>query len=517
MSSSPRANVAATQLYVDGRWHDPAAGGTRDVISPHDARTIATVAEAAAGDAERAVAAARRAFDAGTWRRVPAAERGALVGAIGGLVEDHLDDLARLETLDTGKPLADSVTDMHDIARVFRYFGGIADAHGGRVIDPPSPDVVSHVQREPVGVCTQISPWNYPLLQASWKLAPALAAGNTVVVKPSELTPLTTLHLVALIDRHLDLPPGVVNLVLGAGATVGPTLTADPRVDLVSFTGGVQTGRTIMASAAPTVKKVALELGGKNPNIVFGDVDLDVAADHACTAVYLHAGQVCSAGARLLVQEQIHDALVERILALMPAITLGDGFADGVRSGPLISAEHRAKVDGYVATAVAEGAQLRAGGKRPDDPTLADGFYYEPTLFTGCTPAMTIVREEVFGPVLTVERFTTEDEAVALANDTIYGLAGAVWTRDGARGRRVADALRCGTVWINDFHPYFPQAEWGGFKQSGIGRELGVTGLEEYTEVKHVYENVRPGPAGWLPWSGGAGWPTEAGHGEVAP
>jgi betaine-aldehyde dehydrogenase len=499
MSTHRDVEITATELYVDGRWCQAGDGATRRVESPHDGRTVATVADGAGADAERAIAAARRAFDHGPWRRVPAADRGALVTAVGRLVEQHRDELAHLETLDTGKPLADSRTDMEDIAGVFRYFGGVADAHGGRVVDPPSRDVISRVQREPVGVCTQISPWNYPLLQASWKLAPALAAGNTVVVKPSELTPLTTLHLVGLIDRHLDLPPGVLNLVLGPGAAVGPPLTGDPRVDLVSFTGGVATGRTIMAAAAPTVKNIALELGGKNPNVVFDDVDLEVAADHACTAVYLHAGQVCSAGARLLVHDAVHDDLVERILARLPDITLGDGFVEGVRSGPLISAEHRAKVERYVASALEEGAELRAGGRRPTDPALVDGFYYEPTLFTRCTADMEIVREEVFGPVLTVERFASEEEAVALANDTIYGLAAAVWTRDGARGQRVANALRCGTVWINDFHPYFPQAEWGGYKQSGIGRELGVAGLEEYTEVKHVYENLRPGPAGWLP------------------
>ncbi|MFA9432719.1 aldehyde dehydrogenase family protein [Egicoccus sp. AB-alg2] len=487
-----------TKLYLDGAWTDAGAGGTRDVISPHDQRVIATVAEGDADDATTAVLAARRAFDTGPWRTTTAKARGEVVRAIGDLVVEHLDEFARRETLDTGKPLADSVTDMHDIASVFHYYAGVADAHGGRVVDAPSPDVVSRVQREPVGVCTQISPWNYPLLQASWKLAPALAAGNTVVVKPSEQTPLTTLYLVELIDEHLDLPPGVVNLVLGAGAAVGQPLTSHPAVDLVSFTGGVATGRRIMAEAAATVKKIALELGGKNPNIVFADVDLDVAADHALTAVFLHAGQVCSAGARLLVQDEVHDALVQRIVDRLPEITLGDGFVDGVRSGPLISAEHRDKVESYVAIGLEEGANLAAGGSRPDDPALADGFYYLPTVFTDCTSKMRIVQEEVFGPVLTVERFRDEEQAVALANDTIYGLAAAVWTDDVSRAQRVANALRCGTVWINDFHPYFPQAEWGGYKQSGFGRELGVAGFEEYTETKHVYQNLRPGSAGWL-------------------
>jgi betaine-aldehyde dehydrogenase len=489
-------------LYLDGRWHDASDGDTRRVLSPHDQRVVAEVAEATEADAAAAVAAARRAFDDGPWRTTTATQRGRVVAAIGALVEDHAEELARLETTDTGKPLAESRVDLHDIVAVFRYYAGLADADGGRVVDSPLPGVASRIQREPIGVAALITPWNYPLLQAAWKLAPALAAGATVVLKPSELTPLTALRLTELLDEHLDLPAGVVNLVLGAGATAGAPLTTHPDVDLVSFTGGVATGSAIMAAAAPTVKRVALELGGKNPNIVFADVDLELAVDHALTAVYLHAGQVCSAGARLLVQDELHDAMVGRIVDRLPEIVLGDGFTEGVRSGPLISAEHRAKVEGYIAGAVEEGATLVAGGDRPDDPALADGCYLEPTLFTDVTPEMTIVREEVFGPVLTVERFHDEAEAIALANDTLYGLAGAVWTQDAGRGQRVANALRCGTVWINDYHPYVPQAEWGGYKRSGLGRELGPTGLAEYQELKHVHHTLSPGRAGWLPTPG---------------
>lgn len=487
-----------TLLYVDGRWQPASDGGTRTILSPHDGRVADEVAEATTEDALAAIAAARRAFDAG-WGDTTATYRGRIVAAIGQLVADHRDDLAHLETLDTGKPLAESLVDMDDIAAVFDHYAGLAAADAGRVVAAPTPGVVSRVQREPVGVCTLITPWNYPLLQAAWKLAPALAAGNTVVLKPSELTPLTTHRLVELIDTHLDLPAGVVNLVLGAGPVVGEPLTTHPDVDLVSFTGGVATGSAIMAKAAATVKRVALELGGKNPNIVFADVDLDIAADHALTAAYLHAGQVCSAGSRLLVDARIHDDLVDRIVARLPEITLGDGFADGVRCGPLISAAHRDKVERYIAQAIDDGATLVAGGTRPNDPALADGTYLLPTLFTDVDPSMTIVQEEVFGPVLTVERFEDEASAIALANDTIYGLAGAVWTNDAGRAERVARALRCGTVWINDFHPYFPQAEWGGYKRSGIGRELGVAGLDEYTELKHVHHTLRPTRSGWLP------------------
>jgi betaine-aldehyde dehydrogenase len=343
-----------------------------------------------------------------------------------------------------------------------------------------------------------ITPWNYPLLQASWKIAPALAAGNTVVVKPSEVTPLTTIKLVELIERA-GAPAGVVNLVLGAGPEVGPVLTSAPEVDLVSFTGGLKTGQEIMRSAADTVKKIALELGGKNPNIVFPDAPFEAAVDHALTGVFLHAGQVCSAGTRLIVHADLHDGFVAELVRRAERIQLGNGLAPDSRSGPLVSAEHRAKVERHVARAVEEGAKLLTGGRRPDAPELQAGFFYLPTIFDDCRRDMSIVQEETFGPILTVETFETEDEAVELGNDTDYGLAGAVWSGDRERARRVAGRLRHGTVWINDFGPYLPQAEWGGFKRSGIGRELGPTGLAEYQEAKHIYENTDPRPENWFP------------------
>ena len=326
--------------------------------------------------------------------------------------------------------------------------------------------MVSRIVHEPIGVCGLITPWNYPLLQVSWKVAPCLAAGNTFVLKPSELTPHSAIHLMKLLEEA-GLPAGVGNLVLGTGPEAGAPLSSDPRVDLVSFTGGLETGRRIMATAAGTVKKVALELGGKNPNIVFADADLEVALDFALTAVFLHSGQVCSAGARLVVEESIHDELVDAIVERAGRIRLGGPFDEKAETGPLTSAQHRDKVEAYVAAGVAEGAVLRCGGARPDDPELADGFYYLPTVLDGCTSAMSVTQNESFGPVLTVETFRDEDEAVAIANDSIYGLAGAVWTQDAGKGQRVAARLRMGTVWINDYHPYVPQAEWGGYKQSG--------------------------------------------------
>ncbi|MEU9034069.1 aldehyde dehydrogenase family protein [Streptomyces sp. NPDC048352] len=486
-------------IHIAGTWRSAVSGATREVLDPADGSVLALVAEGGTADTDAAVGAARAAFDGGEWPRTPVKERAALLRRTAELLQRDRERIALLESRDAGKTLEEGRVDVDCVSDAFRYFADlVAGESAGRVVDAGSPDIHSVVVHEPVGVCALITPWNYPLLQASWKIAPALAAGNTFVLKPSEITPLSTVELIRLL-AEAGLPAGVANLVTGAGDPVGARLSAHPDVDLVSFTGGLASGTKVMRAAADSVKKVALELGGKNPNVVFADAcataeGFDTAVDQALNAAFMHSGQVCSAGSRLIVEEGVAERFVAELARRADRIRLGRGTDPGVECGPLVSAAQLARTQEYVESALAEGAVLRSGGSRPDGP----GYFYRPTVLDGCHRSMRVVREEVFGPVLTVETFRTEDEAVALANDTEYGLAGAVWTADQGRARRVAGRLRHGTVWINDFHPYLPQAEWGGFGKSGTGRELGPAGLAEYRETKHVYQNLAPRPVRWF-------------------
>jgi betaine-aldehyde dehydrogenase len=488
-------------LYIGGSWRHASDGGIREVINPADGSVAATVDEATPDDARAAVAAARAAFDDGQWPGTPVADRAALLLRIADLLQRDKDRLARLETRDTGKTLAESEIDIDDVTSVFRYYAHLIATQSDRLVDVGDPTVISRVVREPIGVCVLIAPWNYPLLQMVWKIAPALAAGATMVAKPSEVTPLTTIAFIHLLVEA-GVPAGVVNLVQGSGARLGEALTDNADVDLISFTGGVATGRVIAETAAKHVTKVALELGGKNPHIVFADIvdsgDWDAAVDQVLTGVFLHSGQVCSAGTRLIVDESIADDFVAELARRAGKIRVGNGMDPTSETGPLVSEQHRAKVEEYVALGISEGAELVTGGARPDDPALAAGSFYLPTIFDRCDRSMRIVTEETFGPILTVERFTEESEAIALGNDTRYGLAAGVRTSDAARGERVVRALRHGTVWLNDFGYYTAAAEWGGYGKSGNGRELGPTGLAEYQEMKHIWHNVAPKPAGWF-------------------
>ena len=483
-----------TQLYIDGQWQLPIDQGTRAILSPADESVIAQAAEATRADARLAIAAARKAFD-GPWRQTTIRDRAKLLNKIAELIDRDAEKLAHLESLNTGKTLTESRTDMGDIAATFRYFAGLVASESGAVNEAPH-HVISRTLREPVGVCGLITPWNYPLLQAAWKIAPALGAGNTVVIKPSNLTPLTTHHFTQLV-AELDLPPGVFNLVTG-GAEVGAELAESLDVDLVSFTGGAFAGESIMKAATGNFKRIGLELGGKNPNIVFADADLDAAVDYALNAAFFHAGQVCSAGSRLMIEDSIYDAFISRLAERLPRIVIGNGFHGETQMGPVQSAQQHEKILGMVQAGIAEGARLVHGGKRPAGDVFKKGYWLEPTLLADVTADMKIAKEEIFGPVITAERFRSEEEVLRAANDTPYGLAGAVWTRDLDKANRMSRGLRFGTVWVNDYHPYFPEAPWGGYKASGIGRELARVGLDEYTELKHSYINLAPKAMGWF-------------------
>ena len=483
------------RLFVGGEFVDALDGGTVEVRNPHDGSLLAEVAEARAADVDRAVAAARRAFPA--WASTSAADRGRLLMRLADAVEAHADELARLESTDTGHPLKDStVLDVPRTAATYRYFGGMADKFEGAVV-PVDAGFLNYVRPEPVGVVGQIVPWNFPLMFTSWKLGPALAAGNTAVMKPSELVPLSTLRLCELMVE-VGIPPGVVNVVPGYGHDAGARIAAHPDIAKVSFTGSTRTGRSIVEASAGNLKRLQLELGGKGANVVFADADVEAAVNGSAFAIFHNQGQACIAGSRLLLHESVADAFLDRFLALARSIRVGDPLAPGTEMGPLTSPEHRDRVLSYVKVAEDEGGEVLCGGTAPADPDLAAGCYVLPTVVRA-DPSSRVCQEEVFGPFVTVSTFRSDDEVLEIVNGTDYGLGGGLWTRDLSRAHRAARAFRTGMVWINCYKRVGPGSPFGGVGQSGYGREMGFEAMRGYTEPKSIWVNVDAQIPAWYP------------------
>ncbi len=484
------------RMYIDGQFLEASNRQTRDVYNPAKGEVLAQVPEATTADVERAIATARREFDEGKWPNTPAAKRGRILLQIAQAIRNHAKEFARLETLNMGKPLSEAEGDIADAADCFEYYGGLANKITGEV-NPIAGRALDFTLKEPVGVCGQIIPWNFPLMMAAWKIAPALAAGCTLILKPAEQTPLTALRFAEILDGIADLPKGVVNIVTGDGPTAGATLVKSHDVDKIAFTGSTEVGKWILKTSAETnLKKVTLELGGKSPNVFFADSDFEMAIAGALFGIFYNQGEVCSAGSRILVEKSIHKKLVEAMAERAKQLRLGDGLEAGTKLGPLVNAEHRTRVEGYIKIGKESGAKLVCGGNRPGG-ELARGYFIEPTIFDNVDFDSRLAQEEVFGPVVAIIPFENENEAIKLANHSQYGLAAGVWTKDFTKAMHLVKKIRAGIVWVNHYHPAPMEGPWGGYKQSGIGRELGRYGIENYLQTKQVYINLNTKPVAW--------------------
>ncbi len=470
-------------MFIGGKWVCSASGQTFDTVNPATGDTICRVAEGDAADIDLAVKAARKAYESGPWSKMNASGRGRLLNKLADAIEANADELASLETLDNGKPIGESsAADLPLTIQCYRYFAGWADKNHGQTF-PVDGNYFSYTRHEPVGVVGQIIPWNFPLLMQSWKWAPALACGNTLVLKPAEQTPLTALRI-AKLAQEVGFPDGVINVVPGYGPTAGAALSSHMDVDKIAFTGETSTGKLVMTAAAQSnLKRVSLELGGKSPNVVFADADMDAAVDGAYMGLFFNQGQCCVAGSRVFVEERAYDEFVHKIAAKAKGRKTGDPFDPSTEQGPQVSAEQMHRVNGYIDAGKKDGAKVVAGG---DTTNRAKGYFVQPTVFADVQDEMTIAREEIFGPVMSILKFKSADEVIERGNRTFYGLAAAVWTKDLQKALRLSNSLKAGTVWVNCYDVFDAAAPFGGFKMSGIGRELGSYALQMYTEVKTV-------------------------------